>query len=81
MRSITAAVVATSLLVSSALAAAPLPAGKPAGVNQAASLGPNFGLVLLGLGVVIGGIVLATSNSGGGVTTPTTSSTSTAGLP
>ena len=85
MRSITALLVASSLLASNAFAAtkvAPLPAGKPAGVNEAAMLGPNFALILVGLGVVVGGVVLAASNSGGnGVTTPTTTSTSTTGLP
>jgi hypothetical protein len=83
MRSFTAALVASSILVSSfAATAAPLPAGKPAGVKQAATLGPNFALILLGLGVVIGGVVLASSNTGGdGVTGPTTTSTSTVGLP
>ena len=86
MRSFFAALVASSLLVSNAFAASqtvpPLPAGKPAGVSKAAALGPNFLLIMLGLGVVIGGVALAASNSGGdGVTTPTTTATSTAGLP
>ena len=84
MRSITATLLASSLFVSSAFAAPqtlPLPAGKPAGVSQAAALGPNFALILLGLGVVIGGVVLAVSEPSDGVTSPTTSSTSTAGLP
>jgi hypothetical protein len=81
MRTFTAVLVASTLLVSNAFAAtksvAPLPSGKPAGVNQAAMLGPNFALILLGLGVVVGGIALAASNSGGdGVTTPTTNATS-----
>jgi len=86
MRTITAVLVASSLFVSNAFAAsqavAPLPSGKPAGVSQAAALGPNFALILLGLGVVVGGVVLAASNNGGdGVTTPTTTATSTTGLP
>jgi hypothetical protein len=86
MRTITAAFVVTSLLATSALAApasvAPLPAGKPAGVTEAALLGPNFAIVMVGLGIVIGGTILAVSNnSGDGVTTPTTTSTRTAGLP
>ena len=84
MRTITATLLATTLLMSSAFAAphsvAPLPAGKPAGVKQAATLGPNFAVILLGLGVVIGGIVLATSQNSDGVTTPTTTGTA-AGLP
>jgi hypothetical protein len=83
MRAIGAAVIATSLVFTNvfAAAAAPLPSGKPAGVNQAAALGPNFALILLGLGVVIGGVVLATTNSSEGVTSPNTTSTSTTGLP
>jgi hypothetical protein len=85
MRTITATLLATSLLMSSAFAAprsvAPLPAGKPAGIQQAASLGPNAFLILVGAGIIIGGIVLAVSNSSDGVTSPTTTSTSTTGLP
>lgn len=82
MRTIAAVLVASSLLVSNAFAAsttvAPLPSGKPAGVSQAASLGPNFALILLGVGVVVGGIVMAASGAGGdGIITPVPSSTST----
>lgn len=80
MRTICASLMAATLLVSSAIAA-PLPAGKPAGVKEAAVLGPNVFLVLLGAGVIIGGITLAVSNNGNdGVTTPTTTGTG-AGLP
>lgn len=79
MRTICASLMAVTLLVSGSVAA-PLPAGKPAGVKEAAVLGPNVFLVLLGAGVIIGGITLAVSNNGNdGVTTPTT--TGTAGLP
>lgn len=85
MRNFTATLLASSLFVTSAFAApqamAPLPAGKPAGVNSAAMLGPNFAVIMLGLGVVIGGFALAASKSSGGVTSPTTTSTSTTGLP
>jgi hypothetical protein len=86
MRTITATLLATTLVVSSAFsaahAAAPLPAGKPAGVKEAASLGPNAFLILLGTGIVIGGLVLTISSNGNdGVTTPTTTATSTASLP
>jgi len=72
-----------TLVSSGAFAAsANLPAGKPAGVKQAAALGPNYVLVLLGMGIVIGGITLAVSNCGGNcVTTPSTTSTSSSGLP
>jgi hypothetical protein len=84
MRTITATFLATTLTFSSAFAGngptTPLPAGKPAGTKQAAVLGPNFALILLGMGVVIGGITLAVSSNGNdGVTSPVTSTT--VGLP
>lgn len=79
IRTIGAGFLAATLVVSSAFAAgeaAPLPAGKPAGVKQAALLGPNAFLVLLGAGIVIGGIALAVSNNNKNtVTTPTTTGT------
>lgn len=83
MRVIAVAFLATTLVVSSAFASgAPLPSGKPAGVKQAAVLGPNFAVILLGMGVVIGGVTLAVSNnSGNGVSSSTTTSTSSSGLP
>lgn len=85
MRIFASVLVATSLFVSSAFAASQtvstLPAGKPAGVGQAALLGPNFGLILMGLGVVIGGVALAASSCGDCGTVTTTTSTSTTGLP
>lgn len=86
MRKFTAAVLVTTLVVSNAFAAprtvAPLPAGKPAGVNEATMLGPNAFLILMGLTIVAGGLALTLSNNGGnGVTSPTTTSTSTSGLP
>jgi hypothetical protein len=86
MRTLTAAVVATSLLVSNAFAAplavAPLPAGKPAGAKDAAIFGPNGFIILVGLGITAAGLAMVLSNSGNnGVTSPTTSQTSTAGLP
>lgn len=82
MRKISASFLALALMTSSVLAAtqpvAPLPAGKPAGVKEAAFLGPNLFLVLLSAGVMIGGLALAVSNPGNdGVTTPTTSGTGT----
>ena len=85
MRIFASVLVATSLFVSSAFAAnqtvSTLPAGKPAGVGQAALLGADFGLILVGLGVVIGGVILAASGCGNCVTGTTTTSTSTTGLP
>lgn len=92
MRIIGAAFLASNLIVSSAFAAdgaAPLPAGKPAGVKQAQEV-DNTLLLVLGLGVVAGGIALVASGNGhssvgttttcttlSGCTTGTTSSTST----
>lgn len=82
MRTIGAALTAAALIVSTvANAAAPLPAGKPAGVQKAQIAGPA-GLLLLGTGILVAGIVLTTTKAGGnGVTTPSTTSTSTSGLP
>ena len=81
MRTILASVLATTLMVSSTFAAtqsvAPLPAGKPAGVKEAAFLGPNLFLILISAGIAIGGLSLAVSNPGGtGITTATSTSTS-----
>jgi len=86
MRTITAALLACTLMVSSSFAApqsvVPLAAGKPAGVKDAALFGPSGFMILLGTAVVIGGIALSVSNSGGnGVTSPTTTSTTASGLP
>lgn len=85
MRKLTAALVATSLVVSNAYAApktvAPLPVGKPAGVKAAAQLGPNAFLILVGVGLLAGGIALTVSNNSEGVTTPTTTGTIGTGLP
>ena len=67
MRTIGAAIVASSLIVSSAFAApdsaAPLAPGKPAGVKQAQAT-DNTLLLVLGLGVVAGGIALVASGNG-----------------
>lgn len=55
-----------------------LKAGAPAGVHEAQMfMGPNTLLWFLGLGVVAGGIALATSGNGNG--TPATTTTSTTG--
>ena len=86
MRTLTSAILATTLIASSAFGAtssvAPLPSGKPAGVKNAASLGPNLHLILMGAGIAIGGIALVISNSCDNcVSTKTTTTTSTAGLP
>lgn len=77
---------AAALILSSSVSAfaeaarSPLPAGKPAGVQNAAFEGQ--GLVLaLGIAAIIGFTVAVVSSNNGGVTGPTTTSTSTAGLP
>ena len=78
MRTIGAAILASSLIISSAFAAtdttAPLAPGKPAGVKQAQETN-NTLLMVLGLGVVAGGIALVASGGGNGSVTTTTSST------
>jgi hypothetical protein len=78
MRTIGAALMASSLIVSSAFAAtdatAPLAPGKPAGVKQAQAT-DNTLLIVLGLGVVAGGIALVASGNGNGTVTTTTTST------
>jgi hypothetical protein len=82
MRTIPAAFLAVTLVASNAFAAStPLPAGKPAGVQQAALNDRNVFVVLLGAGIIIGGLVFTLTGTQNGVTTPTTTSTSTAGLP
>ena len=78
MRIIGAAILASSLIVSSAFAAtnaaAPLAPGKPAGVKKAQSA-DNTMLMVLGLGVVAGGIALVASGGGNGSVTTTTTGT------
>jgi hypothetical protein len=75
MRTFGAAILASSLIVSSAFAAtdaaAPLAPGKPAGVKQAQAA-DNTLLIVLGLGVVAGGISLVASGGGNGSVTTTT---------
>jgi hypothetical protein len=73
MRTLGAAIVATSLLATNAFAAPTLPAGKPAGVQKAQMEG-NAILIIAGVGLAALGIALAASSSGGG---PTASSTGT----
>jgi len=80
MRILGAAILASSLVVSSSFAAttnsnAPLAPGKPAGVKQAQMEG-NTLLLVLGVGVVAGGIALVASGSGNGSVTTTTTGTS-----
>ena len=74
MRSMLAPILAVVLTASSAFAAddAPLPAGKPAGVHQAA-LASSTLFFLLGAAVIAGGIAIAVSNNNGNnVSTSTT---------
>lgn len=73
-----AAILASSLIVSSAFAATdaatPLAPGKPAGVKQAQAA-DNTVLIVLGLGVVAGGIALVASGNGGNSVATTTTAT------
>jgi hypothetical protein len=80
MRIFGAAILAASLLVTNAFAA-PLTAGKPAGVKKAQMEGNNALLIVGGIGLAGLGIGLAASTNGGGPTTITTVATGTAATP
>ncbi len=71
MRTIGSALLATTMIVSSAFSATdsvgPLTPGKPAGV-QKAQAGDTTLLWILGAGLVIGGIALVASSNGGNST-------------
>lgn len=60
MRTLGAAILATSLLVTNAFAATTLPAGKPAGVKKA-QMDSNAILIVAGVGLAALGIALAVS--------------------
>lgn len=77
MRTLGAAILATSLLVTNAFAATTLPAGKPAGVQKAQMEG-NALLIIAGIGLAALGIGLAASSSGGSPTSVTNTVTGTA---
>ena len=76
MRRLAALSLAVSLIASNAIAAenAPLPAGKPAGVKQAALAGTPF-IWVLGLAFLGAGIGLAASGNGGNTPAVTTTTT------
>lgn len=76
MRSIAAVALATSLLVSNAFAA-PLAAGKPAGVQQAQMGGHNTLMIVLGVGILAAGIGLAASGDSNTITPAATTTTTT----
>ncbi len=80
MRAFLPALLALALSGSTVLAAtkedAPLAPGKPAGVQQASRLGPNF-LLIAGVAVVAAGIAIVVSN-GNGNNNPAVTTTSTA---
>lgn len=78
MRTLGAAILATSLLVTNAFAATTLPAGKPAGVQKAQMEG-NALLIIAGIGLAALGIGLAASSGNGGG--PTSSTSSVTGTP
>ena len=83
MRTVGAALLATTMIVSSAFAATdtvgPLTPGKPAGV-QKAQMDDSTLLWIVGAGLVIGGIVLVASGSGNS-STPAGSSSSSSSSP
>ena len=84
MRTIGSALLAATLIVSSAFAATdtvgPLAPGKPAGVKKAQDVDTAMLLWIAAGGLVVGGIALAVSNNNDNntpvVTPPTTSGTS-----
>lgn len=79
MRSIAAVALATSFLVTQAVAAdvsAPLAAGKPAGVKQA-QVENNTLFIIAGAGLVAAGIALAASGDNNVITPATTTTTTT----
>lgn len=84
MRTIGAALLATTMIVSSAFAATdsvgPLTPGKSAGVQKAQMDDNSTLLWVVGAGLVIGGIVLIASGSGNS-STPTGSSSSSSSSP
>jgi hypothetical protein len=80
MRTMGAAILATSLLVTNAFAATTLPAGKPAGVQKAQMEG-NALLIIAGIGLAALGIGLAASTGGGNGSGPTSSTSSVTGTP
>ena len=82
MRRLAAISLAVSLIASNAIAAenAPLPAGKPAGVKQAALAGTPF-VWVLGLAFLGAGIGLAASGNGGNTPAVTTTATATGTAP
>ncbi len=58
-----------------AQAAAPLPAGKPAGTQQAALLGSGFAIVLGLAGIIAVTVAIVSQDNNKGITTPSTTST------
>ena len=72
MRTLGAAILATSLLVTNAFAATTLPTGKPAGVKKAQFDDRNTILIIAGVGLAALGIALASSASNAGGPTSVT---------
>jgi hypothetical protein len=81
MRNFIAAIAAASLLTTSAIAAAPLAPGKPAGLKKAQDADDNTVLYIIGIGAVAAGIAILASdsndNNGGSTVTPPTTTTTT----
>lgn len=74
MRTFSAALLAATLVMTNAFAA-PLSAGKPAGVKEAQSQAPSALMIITGIGLAGVGFGLAASNSGGGPKSTTNSVT------
>ncbi len=75
MRALLAPMLAVALTASTAMANAsgPLPAGKPAGVHQAALAGSGLFLLLGAAAIAAGIAIVVSNNNGGNVSTSTTS--------
>jgi hypothetical protein len=80
MRTFGAALLATSLMVTSAFAATPLAPGKPAGV-QKAQISTNTVFIIAGVGLLGLGIGLAASGNSNQITGTSTSATTTGTSP
>ena len=77
MRTLGAAFLATSLLLTNAFAATTLPAGKPSGVQKAQMEG-NALLIIAGVGLAALGIALAASSNSSGPSSSSNTVTGTA---
>ena len=76
-RTLAAVLICATCTGAMAQAAAPLPAGKPAGTQKAALLGPSFAILLGFSAIIASAAIMASQDNNKGVTTPTTTATGT----